>query len=496
MVGVGASAAAAAAAGGLFGYRILNRPRPKNVVFIVADALRADRLGCYGYQRQGEKSGRFISPAIDRLAREGLLFERCLAQSSWTLPSTASYMASRIPFVAGERYNEGFITDRCSTTAEILAERGWLTLALVTNPYLYMPAAGGGRKLAVARGFSRFVPGSASRLPNPLHERGIGRPEVLASFTQAQEAVEKALGLISQRVSRARPFFLYIHLMDTHEPYNPPEAYKELVAAVPPVEGVPDYLLYQAIRTNAEKRGEERLAEEDMAYFERARELYDASIRYLDEWVGTLVNFLKANGLWESTLVLFSSDHGEEFGEHGWIGHSTTLYDECLHVPLIAAGRGAAAGRRVSSPVSLLDLAPTILASCGIEAPGEMQGAALDLSGGERRSGRATISTLVRPDVPAPLYEKKYALTHPAGKKLIRTEYLDKTAQKPDKVELYDLTSDPGETNDIAAANPSEVETLQAELDRRMGTAEVEEGEPFTVDEEARRVLESLGYLH
>ncbi len=493
VIGLGASAAVAATAGGLVGYHILHRPRPRNVIFIIADALRPDRLGCYGRPRQ---NGIDISPNIDRLAQEGVLFDKCLAQSSWTLPSAASYMTSREPFVEGELYNEGFVTGRCRTIAEILRERGWATMAIIENPYLYIPGKSGERELVSVRGFESFRHGSPRLAPNPLYDEGIGQKEVFASFTNAQEATNSAIELLSRRVGRTRPFFMYLHYMDTHEPYNPPEAYKELASRAPAVGGMPDYMLYQAIRTEAKRRGDELLRAEDMPAFERASALYDAAISFLDEWVGTLVNFLKASGLWENTLIVFSSDHGEEFNEHGWIGHSKTLYEESISVPLIAAGRGVARGARVHSPVSMLDIAPTILDSCGIDEPGEMQGRALDLAGVETEPPLATISTLVRPDVPVPLYAKKYAVTHRLGRKLIRTDFLGERAGEPTKIELFDLTADHQEQSDVSSTERDDVEALASILNRHKEQAASTAAAPFTLDEEARRVLESLGYLH
>ncbi len=493
-IGLGLSSAAAAAAGTSFGLNILNRPQPRNVIFIVSDSLRADRLGCYGYRREvnGVEAG--ITPNIDALAREGVVFQRCLSTSSWTLPSTASYMTSRLPFVEGDAYNEGFVGEECRTCAEILDGRGWATVAIIHNPYLFVRSETGERELVARRGFQRYLTGGLLRKPNPLFEQGIGREEVFSGFANAAAAVKRSVAVLSEFATTARPFFLYIHLMDTHEPYDPPDEYKATCTA-PPIEGVPDYVLYHLVRTGARRLGARSIAEEDMPYFERARDLYDAATAFVDEWVGRLVGFLKTSGLWKSSLVVFSSDHGEEFAEHGWIGHSTTLYDESLSVPLIMAGRGVATPARVSKPVSMLDVAPTILASCEVNAPNTMLGAPLPLDGSEGEAPRAAAAMLVKPAGPGETFEKKYAVIEPRGLKYIFTRHVGNQAGRGEEEELYDLRSDPAETANVAKENAEALSILRRRLESLKRTAASKEGKPFTVDDEARKVLESLGYL-
>ncbi|MHC4711806.1 MAG: sulfatase [Planctomycetota bacterium] len=494
VVGLGLSGAAAAAAGGNFAVNILNRPRPRNVVFIVSDALRADRLGCYGPRRDVEGTGASLTPNIDRIASEGVLFERCLSTSSWTLPSVASYMTSRPPFVAGDRYNEGYAPRECRTCAEILEGRGWATVAVIHNPYLFVRSETGERELLVSRGFQRYITGQLRRGENPLHAQGIGREEIFSGFSNAATAVKRADRVLREFARSRRPFFLYIHLMDTHEPYDPPEDYKG-VCTVPALEGVPDYVLYHLIRVSAAKRGAQTLAEEDMPYFQRAREVYNAAAHFVDEWVGRLTNYLKSIGLWKSTLFVFSSDHGEEFGEHGWLGHSTTLYDESLLVPLVMAGRGVEPGARVARSVSLLDVVPTILTSCDVAVPQTMFGEALPLDGGPEGVPRSAVATLVKPDGPGPLVQKKYAVADPRGLKYVRTDFIGEEAGTPSREELYDLRSDPGEKTDTAAEDPGSVEILRGKLDRLRERAVSREGKAFTVNDEAREILKSLGYL-
>ncbi len=211
--------------------------------------------------------------------------------------------------------------------------------------------------------------------------------------------------------------------------------------------------------------------------------------------MGKLIHFLKANGLWDETLFIFASDHGEEFGEHGWIGHSTTLYEESLRVPLVMAGRGAGRGKRVQMPVGLLDVAPTILASCGLDVPETMFGSPLDLTGEKRPAPRRLFSALTLPDGPMDLTQKKFALRDPRGMKLVETSFLGQLDGQPTKTELYDLRSDPGETGNLADGNPQSVAILSGEIERLGKLTASRENEAYTVSESTMKVLESLGYL-
>ena len=403
-------------------------------------------------------------------------------------------MSSRMAFVEGERYNEGFVADGCLTGAQVLREKGYETVALVKNPWLFIQTKTGKRDIVVSRGFERYLTGYMSLVPNPLFEQGIGEKEVFDRFASAKQATEQAYGALKQLRNPRGPFFLYVHYMDTHEPYNPPDEYKSICAAAP-VEGIPDHVLYQAIRTEARKRGEEVLSEGDAAACERARDLYDAAVNYVDEWVGRLVDCLRSTGLLDSTLVVLASDHGEEFAEHGWIGHSKTLYDESLSVPLIAAGRGVEDGLRVDSPVCLTDVAPTMLSSCGLVVPESMSGAPLALTGESPPAPSPAIAALVRPDGPAPLFEKKYAVADPRGMKYIRSEFLGEKGDLEPVEELYDLASDAGETENIVGGEPQAVAALREYLHSARTAAAPRVGEAFEVDDETRELLESLGYL-
>jgi arylsulfatase A-like enzyme len=488
------AAAAAAALGGLITFNITRRRR-KNVVWIVSDALRADRLGCYGYRSRTASGMVNLTPNIDRLAEKGVVFERCYAPSSWTMQSVAAMMTSRPPFVEGDYYNEGFAAREFSTVAEVLSAGGYQTAALVKNPWLWTLNALRRRDRVVARGFAVYHTGYMKNVPNPLYSQGIGGKEEALNYSGAASAVKQVSVLLPEMGAGRKPFFLYVHLMDTHEPYNPPDEYKA-ACPVAEVKDVPDFMLHKAMREYARRRGEEKLAPSDMPLFERARGLYDTAVKYVDDSVGELVKVLDRLGVRDDTIMVFSSDHGEEFAEHGWIGHKTTLFEESLRVPLVVSGAGVPGGRRSLDMVSSLDVAPTILAACGIEAPGSMFGRALDLSGGGDAMPRAAVASLVLPVGVSRLTDKLYALVDPRGMKLIRLEHLSADSGTAPVSALYDLKSDPGEKADAAASKPDATGALEKQLAAiraaNKGTVE----KPVEIDKKTRRQLKSLGYLN
>lgn len=308
--------------------RTTARPDAPNIVLIVMDTQRADRLGCYGYSRT-------VSPHIDGLARRGTLFEESYATASWTWPSTASLMTGMLP-------DEHGVTDsaHCTlahahrTLAEALQARGYSTAAFSGNPLIVA-------QRQFDQGFERFD----GRAPD---------------FRMSDELVPSALDWL-QRNASAR-FFLYLHLVDPHTPHRPhPEEAARLQLGEPPegwpaqgADGIPvhpasvKYDVTPAVR---------RYMNEE----------YDASVATGDRWVGAVLSELARLGLDDRTIVCFTSDHGEGLLDHGLRGHGNSVYAEEVRVPLILAGPGIAAERRVRGAVSNRHVAPTLAAFGGTD---------------------------------------------------------------------------------------------------------------------------------
>jgi arylsulfatase A-like enzyme len=310
-----------------------------NVVLVSIDTLRADRLGCYGAERD-------LTPNLDALATEGAVFERAYAASPWTLPSHASLFASEWPHATGVgTYDEpGHLVPEVVTLAEVLSEAGLSTMGFTGGGYL-------SEAFGLGRGFD-FFGGQLER-------------------SSMAEIVRRAGSWLETR-DEDRPFFLFLHTWEAHQ-YEPPDTFRErwvrpYRGPLTRVDSMPLFLQQNRWQTRGEP-----LSDADLRY---ASDLYDACIASVDHEIGRLFERLRALGLLERTLVVVTSDHGEEFLEHGNTGHGYTLYEENVRVPLLLS-HASLTGRRVARPVSLVDLAPTIAALLGIETPSAWRGEGL-----------------------------------------------------------------------------------------------------------------------
>jgi arylsulfatase A-like enzyme len=322
-------------------------PRP-NVVLIVVDTLRKDVLHLYGDPRPD-------SPTLDALGKRGWVFDNHLAHASQTVPSTLSIMLSRYPAEHGFGHRSvgqwaeqrPVFPDSFLFLAEVFRDAGYATAAFVANPYL-------GPQSGFAQGFDTFEffgGGEGGRAPRTISWDATSGLEISRRATEWIENHEKEGG---------GPFFLYLHYMDVHQPYRPPRAYLRRFPAPGPG---------RLLGGNGKPH---QLAPGDLE-FNRAR--YAAAVAYVDDLIGGVVGSLDADGLREDTIVAVTSDHGEEFMEHGGIGHGTTVYGELVRVPLVIVyPRSLAPGHRVTYLSQHLDLAPTLLRLAGIEPPPAFDG--------------------------------------------------------------------------------------------------------------------------
>ena len=428
---------------------------PPNVLLIVVDTLRQDHLGCYGWTRD-------TSPSIDALAQDAVRFTRAYATAPWTLPSVASMLTGLYP----SSHRGARLTTRLPgevlTLAEMLGEEGYQTGGVVSHTILTA-------RWNFQQGYDVYLQSEA------LGHDHASTPGVTR---QAEE-------LLREFSASERPFFLFVHYFDPHYNYlrhpefgfAPPSAGR--LVGDEPITELRDLL--------------DELTVEEIRFI---RDLYDEEIRYTDSGVGQLLRTLKGLGLYENTLIVFTADHGEEFLTHGWLGHTRTLYDELMRVPLIVREPGNTNGPRVvEEPVSLVSLTPTILDLAGIESPAPgFQGRSLAplMSNGD--SEGSDIIFLEVDFVPVELDDAPKT-THKKGIvtgdfKLIRE---DRTL----RYELYDLASDPQELNDLAARRPGLVEEmvllLHGGITFSRGMAV--EFEEMRLSEEQIEKLRSLGYI-
>jgi arylsulfatase A-like enzyme len=414
--------------------------RPPNVVLYLVDTLRADHLGVYG-------EGRGLTPHLDAFAREATLFEDATAPSSWTRPSVASLLTGLAP----QQHRVNRLEQGLPAEALLLSERlqasGYRTAAFVANAHI-------AATFGFARGFDRF---------EPLFE----------GPNRASDVHRRLLTWLEGTAREPTPFFLYVHTIDPHAPYEPPEEFRRRFAP----EADTEVGSFEAIRAVAERRRSRTpRVEADLAA------LYAAEVAEADAAFGELLGALKARGLYEASFIAFVADHGEEFFEHGVLGHGWDLYREVLAVPLLLRRPGDARGRRVARPARLEDLVPTVLAQVGSPVPEGLAGTDLFLDRvGDRPivsyqdyEGRRGASLVLGP----------WHLIEPLGGGFARG------------TELYHRPSDPGERENLAASRPVLAGYLRRLLRSELAQAEAAPApRPVDLDAETRRRLEALGYV-
>jgi arylsulfatase len=417
-----------------------------NVLLISIDTLRADHLKAYGYERE-------TAPSLTRLAEEGARFSSSYAQSSSTVPTHASLFTGRYPFQHGS-YHVGLpVPDAELTLAEILSQHGYRTFAGTTS-IRFRGRTGFEQGFEV---FDRF-----DELEK--NERGAAVTDrLLAWIDEGQE-----------------PWFAFVHYFGPHQPYAPPEPYRSRWhpgLSIPKPEGTSEYLYLH-------NRPDRVVSPEVLAYL---RALYDGEIRYLDVELERLFAALTPAA---STLVVVTSDHGEEFKEHGGLSHAGRLHEELLRVPLLVWWPGQiAAGTQIEALVETIDVLPTVLELVGAgrpEAlPGRSFGAELLAADGAalRDGGRAG-------PVLSQLKAERWALAaNVSGSrfKLVSRE------QGPHR--LYDLSRDPGEQLNLIEERPDVAAELRA-LAARMGvSAKAVDVQATGVSPEIRARLREIGYV-
>ncbi|HXO21984.1 MAG TPA: sulfatase [Thermoanaerobaculia bacterium] len=488
-------------------------PAKSNILLITVDTLRADHLSSYGYPRA-------TTPAIDRLAAEGVRFDQPSSQWPKTTPSFASM------FTATYSKDNGIVRKvgtplpcRFRTVAEALKAQGYATYAVVANGAV-------GSDFYFDQGFDTFIEtwklphGAIAASPaNGGSASGDGDPN------RAEAVTRLASGLLD-RIDRKKPFFLWVHYIDPHWPYSPPGEWKNRFQGdrwfdpkvrIPIAKGKARQEM-MGIGEGQAEGGHDELA------FYVAR--YDAEIAYTDSEIGKLLAAVRGKGLLDHTLTAFTADHGESLGDHHYFfDHGRFGFQTCLRVPLIFHYPGVLAPRVDRDPVELIDLAPTLLEAAGLPLPGGrwMQGRTLTarLRGARQEPAAPAAPPAVIPTahVSAPhpslaFSEAGYELNNKWMKivrdrrfKLIFAQDLpDQRWTGGDGVRfiLFDLDKDPGETSNAADRFPADTERLKRALAawERAPRFDVLVDPPSAackderqMDPETAKLLHSLGYL-
>lgn len=444
-------------------------PAPPNVILVVLDTTRADHLSAYGYPRD-------TTPRLASFAADAIRFERAYSTSSWTVAAHASLFTGLLPATHQATQENIALDEELETLAELLAEAGYETVAFSNNSWI-----SGFTRLT--QGFERVEP----EWKGPREE------------TSEPEQHPTNLAVLEWLASRdaSRPFFLFINYIEPHWPYTPPPVYRERFATdVPP--NARRRARFTAIKWYLQGR---KLPPAVL----RARvDLYDAEIAHLDATLGALLDALDRYRVLDEALVVVTSDHGENLGERGHQGHSFTLYDSTLRVPLLIRPPGGVPGGQVRhEPVQLTDVFATILAAAGVGST-DARVVGLDLLGAPLPEDRPIVAEYYNPRTflgRFPKTESARAAVAPFRRRIRAIQVgPDKLIWGSDgKHELYDMSRDPGEAEDLIDRAPERARDLEARLDEIVGRLErpiTQPQEPLSeMDEAALARLRALGYL-
>ena len=418
-----------------------------SIIMIVIDTLRADRLGCYG-------ASRGASPNLDALAKDAVIGERVVAQSSWTLPSTASLLTGLYPLSHGVlNEQKTFLDDTLESLPEVLAEHGFTTAGFVSNLLL-------SKESNFHQGFETY-----QRL----------------SWANAKKLNARFLDWLDNHGELR--FFAYLHYVDPHDPYHAPPPFREHIHSPGnSFAGLTDSETFTALASQLPDQPLASLQNPVIAEgMQHLLDLYDSEIYYWDHCFGELMEELRRRNRLDSTIIVVTSDHGEEFLEHRKLYHAQALYEESIRVPLILRGPGLQP-RRISDYLEGVDLYPTLLNLVGI---------------GHSSPGRDFLNLKPRPvfsstelgtiDSVDGMVVKNTVISKPW--KLISTP-------KSDLQELFHLEEDPTESVDLSAANAHLVSSLESMLRAWITeTVRDEVGHHLNADPDALEHMRELGYI-
>lgn len=407
------------------------QPTHPNVLIYLIDTLRRDRLGAYGYDRE-------TSPEIDDFASTATLYTQAIAQSSWTKPSVASLLTGLWPTSHGATGWRHRLPEDAETLAEALKAEGYHTAAIVGNP-----------NVVEAYGFDQGFDDFSRRL---RHQSDQHHKLVLDWFEQYDST---------------QPFLLYVHTTDPHVPYKPREPYRERFA--------PDY------HERPKSPVKWKWPIEALPFFSDA---YDAEIAFNDQSFGRLIDYLRTQGLFDDTMIVLVSDHGEEFKEHNRWRHGSNLHRESLDVPLIVKYPRQSEGTVVQTKVQHVDILPTVLDWIGRQPAAGVHGNSLLALSASERSEPIVSHIDLRLD-------PQYSLVL-GNWKLMRTHGVDGMTYQ-----LFEIGGDPEELHDLSEDLPIRVAAMNAQLDLLLSDAgtPLAESEPAEVDQEMEDALRALGYL-
>lgn len=483
----------------------MKNKRP-NVALVVLDTLRQDKLSCYGCERN-------LTPNLDRFADRSTVYTRAVANSPWTLPSHASFFTGKYPSQHGATQLTPYLEEEHETLAQILKTEGYSTACFTCNSWVT-------QYTGLNRGFDHYQNFFGS-LPDADFLSGIWRKIMDSRFRSwgdkivswgnkiyekminkennkqwTPEAIDSALDFLQDN---DEPYFLFLNLMDPHLPYNPPKKYWQSFMG----DLKPQDLCQNSKEFNSNSK------DIDDHQLDLLSRLYEAEVRYMDVQLKELLTVLEDS----NTLVIITSDHGENLGEHQLLGHEFCIYDTLLKVPLLVSypeessgGRGEGKQKEIKSPVDLRQLFPTILAAAGIESS-SYQGATDQLPNQDRHQSqkRPIYSEYFRPKIELtqmrqidPQFSDPEVETNMKAVRSDSWKYIwYEKEEATDK--LFNLEQDPQERTNLLEQHPEKAEQLRRMLAEKFDQANLAAKDANQVldsmDQAVKGRLEELGYL-
>jgi choline-sulfatase len=311
----------------------------KSAIVLLIDTLRADHLPAY------EKTSRVKTPVLDAFAAEAAVMESAQSPENWTKPSVASVLTGLWPMSHGTKQSEAKLSDKALMVSEVFKQAGYTTGSFIANGYV-------SDKFGFNQGWDYYT--------NYIRENKSTTAEKV--FKEAADWVEK---------NKNKKFFLYVHTIDPHVPYDPPQEFLKMYQSEPYSGQVKPRMTPDLLEKAKRVPPKVKFDDADRAYLEA---LYDGEISYHDKYLGVFIERLKKLGVYDDVVFVVTADHGEEFYDHNSYGHGHSVYQELLHVPFLVRWPGTVPPQRVATTVSTVDISPTVLSASGVAVPDVMEG--------------------------------------------------------------------------------------------------------------------------
>ena len=437
-------------------------PPRQNIVVVVLDTVRLDYTGPGG-------TGDALTPALDGLAAEGTVFTRAWSNAPWTVPSHASMFSGLLPSSHKCTGRNFTFLSKTPTFAELLGESGYQTVAFFSNPWL------SDRLTGMLRGFEgRFV------------ESGRGT-EILTTVDQGGgRTVANVSNWLSERGDE-RPFLMFVNLLEPHLPYHPPADYRQARLSDIPH----DYV----VTTSTAHELNAGLLEPGDIDFERVSRLYAGDVNTADRYLAELIRLLREHGVYEDAVIIVTSDHGENLGDHGYMDHQFGVFSSLIDIPLVVRAPALLPSGTRGDPVMLTDIYDTVLDVAGIETgPDTPHSRSLLSAPADAARPQVAEYTGANPELVKHL--RHLNPSHDTSRQevafaKVRVDSLELTVGTDGSRQLFDLKNDPGRELDLGPANA----TVVAALFELLPAVKYAEGAEVEIDEEMREWLESLGYI-